>query len=314
MVEEITEQVSSEPGSSALLQEELAEADRGLMALALELEQRLDQRTAELHAANAKLEETSSTLIQLTRELEDRVALRTAALDAVNKELEAFSYSVSHDLHAPLRHIRGFIELLQNTVGPQLDGRSRQCLGQISDSAKRMSQLIDDLLAFARMARIELEQAPVDLVCLVAETIRQLEPETQSRRVCWKYGHLPPVVADLSLLRLVLLNLLSNAVKYTRPREQAEIEIGCAQETGEEVIIFIRDNGVGFDMKYVDKLFGVFQRLHPQEEFEGIGIGLANVRRIIARHGGRTWAESVNHQGATFYFSLPKPKPCRESA
>jgi light-regulated signal transduction histidine kinase (bacteriophytochrome) len=241
---------------------------------------------------------------RLNRELEQRVLDRTAQLEAANKELEAFAYSVSHDLRAPLRHIDSFLEMLQQRIDGTLDDRSRHYMTTISDSAKRMGQLIDDLLSFSRMGRHEMAKRPVDLGGLVQEIIRDFAPETQGRTVHWRMADLPTVSGDRAMLRQVLVNLLANALKFTRGCEQADIEIGC--EPGDkETIVFVCDNGVGFDPRYGDKLFGVFQRLHRADEFEGTGIGLANVRRIITRHGGRTWAEGEVNRGATFYFALP---------
>ncbi len=244
---------------------------------------------------------------KLNQQLEQRVADRTIQLEAANKELEAFAYSVSHDLRAPLRHIDGFLELLRKRTNEDIDERSRHYVTNISDAARRMSQLIDDLLAFSRMGRDELSKTPVNLGALVQEVIQEFEPEMQDRVIHWSITNLPTVTGDQAMLRLVLVNLLSNALKFTRDCKSAEIEIGC-QVNGKEVITFIRDNGVGFDMAYADKLFGVFQRLHYSNEFEGTGIGLANVRRIINRHGGRVWAEGATNHGATFYFSLPQPE------
>ncbi len=240
----------------------------------------------------------------LNQELEQRVADRTAQLEAANKELEAFAYSVSHDLRAPLRHIDGFLDLLQQRLAGALDNRSQHYMATISNAAKHMGQLIDDLLSFSRMGRFELSKTPVDLSVLVQDIIRDLAPEMQGRTIRWTIANLPTVSGDRAMLRLVLTNLIANALKFTRRRPQTDIEIGC-QPGQKEAIIFIRDNGVGFDMAYADKLFGVFQRLHHADEFEGTGIGLANVRRIISRHGGRTWAEGQIDIGATFYFSLP---------
>jgi signal transduction histidine kinase len=246
---------------------------------------------------------------QLNEELEQRVLDRTAELEAANKELEAFAYSVSHDLRAPLRHIDGFVGLLQKTMETELDGQSRYYMDAISDSASKMGQLIDDLLSFSRMGRHALSVQPVDLGTLAHEVIRELEPDAAGRDLDWRIGDLPAVSGDASLLRMVLANLIANALKFTRPREKARIEIGSQSGQEAETVIYVRDNGVGFDMTYADKLFGVFQRLHRAEDFEGTGIGLANVRRIIARHGGRVWAEGEVNNGATFYLSLPQAIP-----
>jgi len=244
--------------------------------------------------------------------LNEGLRQRTAQLEVANRELEAFSYSVSHDLRAPLRHIDGFTDLLIRHAGPTLDEKGRRQLDTISQSAKSMGRLIDDLLAFSRMSRTEMKRGPVELDALVTDTRRALEGDAAGRTVRWSVAPLPTVEADRGMLRLVFDNLLSNALKYSRPRPEAVIEVG-SQETADEVIVFVRDNGVGFDMKYAHKLFGVFQRLHSDDEFEGTGIGLANVRRIIQRHGGRAWAEGEVGAGATFYVALPRTPVVEES-
>jgi PAS domain S-box-containing protein len=243
---------------------------------------------------------------KLNAELEQRVTERTAELKATNKELEAFAYSISHDLRAPLRHMAGYAELLQKNASSILDEKSRRYMTMILEAAKRMGDLIDDLLAFSRIGRAETQKTVVSLEQLVKEALNEVRPETDGRNMDWTIGALPNLYGDRAMLRLALVNLVANAVKFTRKRSQPEIEIGCVDGKENEIVVFIRDNGVGFDMKYVNKLFGVFQRLHRAEEFEGTGIGLATVQRIIHRHGGRVWAEGLVDRGATFYFSLPK--------
>jgi PAS domain S-box-containing protein len=242
----------------------------------------------------------------LNAELEQRVAERTAQLESANHELEAFTYSVSHDLRAPLRHILGFTDLLQRDAAPLLGEKNLRLLHTITDAAQRMGSLIDDLLAFSRIGKTGLEKQEVDLGGLVRETLGDFQAETAGRKIAWEIQPLPAVWADRALLRLALVNLISNAVKFTGGRAGAKIEIGCAPGGDCETVVFIRDNGAGFDPKYAHKLFGVFQRLHSKDEFEGTGIGLANVQRIIHRHGGRAWAEGAVDSGATFYFSIPK--------
>jgi PAS domain S-box-containing protein len=238
--------------------------------------------------------------------LEQSVLERTAQLQMANEELQAFSYSVSHDLRAPLRHIMGFVALLQKDAGPALSEASLGRLTTISQAAQRMGCLIDDLLAFSHVGRAELQKSDFELDGLVLQTLGDFQAETKERNIAWEIHPLPLVRADRALLRMVLVNLISNAVKFTSRRAQPKIEIGCAPGGAAENVIFIRDNGAGFDACYAEKLFGVFQRLHSQAAFEGTGIGLANVQRIIKRHGGRVWAEGVVDGGATFYFSIPK--------
>ena len=240
----------------------------------------------------------------LNREL----AKRSTELESINKELEAFAYSVSHDLRAPLRHMAGYTELLQKKESSGLDQKSNHYILMMLESAKRMGNLIDDLLAFSRIGRAETQKTRVSLAQLVRDALTEVRQDTDGRNIVWKIGALPDFYGDRSMLRLVLVNLISNAIKFTRTRTQPEIEIGCSEGNGNELVVFVRDNGVGFDMKYVNKLFGVFQRLHRSDEFEGTGIGLATVQRIIHRHGGKVWAEGMVDSGATFYFSAPRPQ------
>ncbi len=243
-------------------------------------------------------------LRRLKDELEERVKQRTAELVASNKELEAFSYSISHDLRAPIRHIGSYIKMLQHNAGSHLDEQGQRQVRVIEAAAKRMGELIDDLLVHSRLGRTTMEEREVDLSQLVKEARQELAPLMIDRAIEWHLEPLPHVRGDANLLRSVLVNLLSNAIKYTRERALARIEVGSYRKP-EELVCFIRDNGAGFEMRFVHKLFGVFQRLHTVDEFEGTGIGLASVRRVIQRHGGRTWAEGAVDQGATFYFSLP---------
>jgi light-regulated signal transduction histidine kinase (bacteriophytochrome) len=234
------------------------------------------------------------------------VRQRTAQLETINRELESFSYSVSHDLRAPLRHLSGFVSLLKDRYLPELDEKGRQYLKVIGDSALKMNRLIDDILSFSRMGRIEMLSKRVNLETLFKEALDTIQGDLKGREIEWRNGDLPEAQADPALLRTVLINLVSNAVKFTGRKERAVIEIGHIPDQADEEVFYIKDNGAGFDMKYKGKLFGLFQRLHREEDFEGTGLGLANVQRIISRHGGRVWAEGVVGEGATFYFSLPK--------
>jgi len=238
--------------------------------------------------------------------LNEALAMRSKELEGTNKELEAFAYSVSHDLRAPLRHMAGYAELLQKRISAVLDEKGHRYMAMILESAKRMGNLIDDLLAFSRIGRAETQKTQVNLEQLVKEAVSDVKQEASGREIVWKIGALPVCYGDRSMLRLVFINLLSNAVKFTRPRPRAEIEVGCANGERGDVEVFVKDNGAGFDMKYASKLFGVFQRLHQTESFEGTGIGLATVQRIIHRHGGQVRAEGAVDQGATFYFSVPR--------
>ncbi|MGZ3291952.1 MAG: sensor histidine kinase [Xanthobacteraceae bacterium] len=240
------------------------------------------------------------------RKLNLELGKRAVELEASNKELESFAYSVSHDLRAPLRHMVGYSELLQKQASALLDEKSQRFIRTILESAKRMGNLIDDLLAFSRIGRAETKKTGVDLKQLVEEVVAEIGQDTKGRDIAWKVGALPVCYGDRSMLRLVVVNLVSNAVKFTRTRKLAEIEIGSVDRDDNEVEVFVRDNGAGFDMQYVDKLFGVFQRLHLPEQFEGTGIGLATVQRVIHRHGGQVRGEGAVLQGATFFFSLPK--------
>ncbi len=263
------------------------------------------QAVANILSAAIERKRAQEQLRRFSAQLERRVTQRTAQLEAANKELESFSYSVSHDLRTPLRHISGFIEMLERTASRDWDPSSRATLKIIADSAKKMDNLINDLLTLSRMGCSEMRQTKVNMADLVDKVRTELRTEIGKRQVAWVIEELPEVVGDPVLLRQVWMNLICNALKYSRTRPESQIFIGSREED-QETVFWIRDNGVGFDPQYAHKLFGVFQRLHPVREFEGTGIGLAIIRRIVARHGGRTWAESVLGQGATFFFSIPK--------
>jgi light-regulated signal transduction histidine kinase (bacteriophytochrome) len=304
-----------------VLQKELEETNRGLVALTLELEQRVDALTAELQEAHRELQKTNSELLQLTLELEERVTQRTeeirklneqlesrvkkrtAELQAANEELEAFTYSVSHDLRAPLRHVNGFSKLLVEEHHAELSPDAQEYVATIRESVLQMDVLINDLLNLGRVGRRQLSMQVTGLNSLVEEVRAELKRSNPDRLIEWKVETLPFVECDHALMKQVFVNLLSNAVKFTRPRNPAIIEVGATDQDGARAV-FVRDNGVGFSMRYVNKLFGVFQRLHRTEDFEGTGVGLATVQRIIHKHGGRVWAEAELDMGATFYFTL----------
>lgn len=286
--------------------------EEDLRKLTEELEKKVDERTKQLALTNKQLQEeilehkkSREEIEKLNIELEKRVLDRTEQLNATNKELEAFSYSVSHDLRAPLRHINGFIQLLEKHATAKLDEKGNRYIKVISEAAQKMGILIDELLAFSRMGKQEMSTVVVELRNIVKEAVKTQLEMSGKDNITWIINDLPKVNVDPSMLRIVLNNLISNAVKYSSTHPAPVIEIGSETSSMEE-IIFIRDNGVGFDMQYANKLFGVFQRLHRTDEFEGIGIGLATVRRIIQRHKGKVWAEAKLNEGATFYFSLPK--------
>jgi len=285
--------------------QELRTVREQLEALNEGLEKKVELRTAALVAEIEERKKAEEQVRRLNEELEHRVKQRTMELESANRELEAFSYSVSHDLRAPLRHMSGFVDLLTKRLENNPDGKTLQYAAKIAVASNTMAKLIDDLLDFSRVGRNEMQKSRVNLNFIIKEVVQEIRDELKERKIRFEIDELPDVLGDQSLLRLMIVNLVSNAVKFTSTRPQAEIRIGCEDE-GDKFTCSISDNGVGFDMKHADKLFGVFQRLHTQEEFEGTGIGLANVQRIISRHGGRIWAEGAVGQGATFYFTLPK--------
>jgi light-regulated signal transduction histidine kinase (bacteriophytochrome) len=262
----------------------------------------LRKNEEQLRQALQAAETAAGEVRALNAELEDRVTLRTAELAATNKELEAFAYSVSHDLRAPLRHIDAFAQIMEEEIQKDPVG-ARRYLDRIRLGVQNMGQLVDDLLKLSRVGRGELKFETVRLNTIVEEVLAELKLETAGRDIEWRIAELPSALVDPGLIKQVFANLISNAIKYTRPRARAVIEIGAEPVEG-ETAIFIRDNGVGFNMKFAHKLFGVFQRLHRLEDFEGTGVGLATVQRIVRLHGGKIWANAELDKGATFHFTL----------
>jgi len=273
--------------------EELMSTEEMLRELNQHLEERVVERTEKLQEATEELQTLNRNLVQRTLSLED-----------ANKQLESFAYSISHDLRAPLRHIASFAAILAAEHAAQLDETGHGYLQRIGKGCSRMEELIAAILGFSQVARQPVKKEKIDVEQVIRELMIELQDEQDGRSVELVIGHFPPCMADPLLFRQVMANLLGNALKYTRQRETARIEVGASREN-DEVLFFVRDNGAGFDMQYADRLFGVFQRFHRQEEFEGTGVGLAIVRSIIQRHGGRIWAESAPDRGATFYFTLP---------
>lgn len=301
-----------------------ADSAAAICLIATDIRESRDKE-ARLLASMADLVAAQRALAGTNRDLEAQVAERVRAerevgelnlalkeyaeqLEASKKEIEAFSYSFSHDLRAPLRHVQGYAELLGADPGSMLSSDARRFLQLIAGAGREMGQLVDDLLSFLRMNRTEMRESEVDLHALVQGCIDELERSVEGRNIAWSVAALPRITGDPLMLRQVVAALLHNAVKYTRPRELAEIEIGCTGEQEGKPVMFVRDNGVGFDMRYADRLFGVFQRLHRADEFEGRGIGLAIARSIVARHGGRLWAEGRTGKGATFYCTFKPSK------
>ena len=287
-----------------------AEIEEGLRRASQLIGTQLDQKQSELGHTMEDLHEqivarnlAEEEMKRLNKELEARVARRTKELRETNQELESFNYSVSHDLRAPLRHLEGFSKILEEEFTAELSSEARHYLRRIRLAATQMTELVDDLLQLARFGRQAVKREHIWLNPLIEETVTACMQEEQGREIAWNIEILPEVEADPGLVRQVFTNLISNALKFTRKEKAAAIEIGSRRENGGSTI-FVKDNGAGFDPRFSDKLFGVFQRLHRQDEFEGTGIGLAIVARIIHKHGGRVWAESAPGQGTTFYFTL----------
>jgi light-regulated signal transduction histidine kinase (bacteriophytochrome) len=283
-----------------------------LLAAAVLLALMAIRRRRQAEAANRELTREVSErrraeqeVNKLNADLERRVAEQTAQLRGANQQLEAFSYSIAHDLKAPLRAISGFSTMLVEDYGPKLDGEALQYVRTIGKSVNAMRQLIDDLLEFSRHGFKELVPSDIDMSGLVSSVLEELQRATPERQLEWRVQSLPPVRGDRAMIRQVWVNLLSNAVKFSGNSGSAWVEVGCAETGKQQNTYYVKDNGAGFDMKYVDKLFGIFQRLHSGEDFEGTGVGLSIVQRVVQRHGGRVWAEGKINEGATFHFTLP---------
>jgi light-regulated signal transduction histidine kinase (bacteriophytochrome) len=264
-----------------------------------------EKRAAELLIIIEELKNSKDNVRMLNDELEQKVIERTVQLQSANKELESFSYSVSHDLRAPLRAINGYAKMLKRDYGPALESEANRLMDTIMNNAKKMGQLIDELLNFSRLGRKELIMGQVQMQSMVTNICEELKIEKGNETITFYINNLLPAGGDTSTIKQVWLNLVSNAIKYSKLIEKPVIQIG-SEIKGDEIIYHIKDSGAGFDMRYADKLFGVFQRLHSDEEFEGIGVGLAIVHRIITKHGGRVWAQGKVNEGATFYFTLKK--------
>ena len=302
-LETYTQELEKEVTERTLAQQEL-ETQRE------HLEELVEERTSDLAKRASESEQLNSAMANVLRDMQEMNAhleATSGALARANEELESFAHSVSHDLRAPLRGIDGFARILEEDYGHVLDEEGRRLLGVVQKSAKEMGQLIDDLLKFSRLSRAALAPAPIDMAALARDVWASLGEDLQGRDVDFAVSALPTAIGDQNLLRQVVVNLLSNAVKYTRARSSAAIEV-TGRHTEGEVVYSVKDNGVGFDMQHYDMLFGVFQRLHRAEEFEGTGVGLALVQRIVHRHGGRVWAEGEVDHGAVFHFSLPAQK------
>jgi signal transduction histidine kinase len=296
--------ISRELVTRAELQAGLAEAQELLGVRYEEQREELGHAIQDLNTQIRKRQRVEAELLTLNGELEKRVSRRTEQLQEANKELETFSYAVSHDLRAPLRHMEGFTHFLQHKYGPTLPEEGQHYLDRISSAATFMSKLVEGLLQLSHIGTQLPNIKPVSLRALLRDARSALHSEAAGRGIEWRISTLPETEGDAVLLGQVFTNLLSNAIKFSSKQAHPIIEVGSCERNGEPAI-FVRDNGVGFDPRYADKLFGVFQRLHRQDEFSGTGIGLATVQRIIHRHGGRIWAESAPGQGATFFFSLP---------